>query len=325
MSSSFLDFFFLDASWRNSNVISKVMTSLKPILTFPPDFSKFTTDQWLTVILPPIFYWIYSYIFYLCSVYNITSVELHRIPTNQKMRPPNRITVRHVLFTVLVQHFVQVLSAIALVLVDGPPDFSPGPLHIECIKVLAACFILDSYQYWMHRAMHVNKFLYRHIHSVHHQLTVLYAFGALYNHPLEGFIMDTLGTGLAAVILGLHPRTQVFFFCISTLKTVDDHCGYTLKWDPFQKFFSNNSEYHDLHHWGRGRMFNFSQPFFVHWDKWMNTDYENYLKDQAKKRGEKGPWCLPNQIPKEGEHLLVKNYDVNAPNKPFTAVLEKEE
>jgi sphinganine C4-monooxygenase len=52
---------------------------------------------------------------------------------------------------------------------------------------------MDKWQYFAHRYMHQNKFLYRHVHSQHHRLVVPYAIGALYNHPLEGLLLDTLG------------------------------------------------------------------------------------------------------------------------------------
>ena len=48
-------------------------------------------------------------------------------------------------------------------------------------------------QFWLHRWMHVNTFLYKHMHSHHHRLTVPYAYGALYNHPMEALLLDTLG------------------------------------------------------------------------------------------------------------------------------------
>jgi hypothetical protein len=47
-------------------------------------------------------------------------------------------------------------------------------------------FVMDAWQYVLHRTFHESRFLYKHFHSHHHRLYVPYAFGALYNHPLEG-------------------------------------------------------------------------------------------------------------------------------------------
>ena len=84
-------------------------------------------------------------------------------------------------------------------------------------------------------------------------------------------------------------RQGMCFFTGSTIKTVDDHCGYALPWDPLQHLTSNNAGYHDIHHqsWGikvRSSVFsskgselltptktNFSQPFFTFWDHILGT------------------------------------------------------
>jgi sphinganine C4-monooxygenase len=66
-------------------------------------------------------------------------------------------------------------------------------------------------------------------------------------------------------------RQATLLFTFSTLKTVDDHCGYNLPFDPFQIFFPNNADYHDIHHQAIGIKKNFSQPFFVHWDTILGT------------------------------------------------------
>lgn len=129
-----------------------------------------------------------------------------------------------------------------------------------------------------------------------------YAFGALYNHPVEGLLMDTIGAGLGYKLSGMGTRGAMIFFCFSTLKTVDDHCGYSLPWDPLQRLFWNNARYHDVHHqtWGvkvgfspppplfflfflfsfsRGEreadpgQTNFSQPFLICWDRWLGTQW----------------------------------------------------
>lgn len=63
----------------------------------------------------------------------------------------------------------------------------------------------------------------------------------------------------------------MWFFTGSTIKTVDDHCGYALPWDPLQHLTSNNAGYHDVHHQSWGIKTNFSQPFFTFWDRLLGT------------------------------------------------------
>ena len=98
-----------------------------------------------------------------------------------------------------------------------------------------------------------------------------YAYGALYNHPFEGFLLDTLGTAIAFKIAGMSTRQGLCFFTGSTIKTVDDHCGYALPFDPLQHLTSNNAGYHDVHHQSWGIKSNFSQPFFTFWDRLLGT------------------------------------------------------
>jgi sphinganine C4-monooxygenase len=63
----------------------------------------------------------------------------------------------------------------------------------------------------------------------------------------------------------------MWFFTCSTIKTVDDHCGYALPYDPLQHITSNNAGYHDIHHQSWGIKTNFSQPFFTFWDRLLGT------------------------------------------------------
>ena len=105
-----------------------------------------------------------------------------------------------------------------------------------------------------------------------------YAYGALYNHPVEGFVLDTLGAALGYKFTMLSPRMGMAFFTGSMMKTVDDHCGYALPFDPLQHITSNNAAYHDIHHQSWGIKTNFSQPFFTIWDRWMGTQWEGDVK-----------------------------------------------
>src|ERR1700722_9962114 len=108
-------------------------------------------------------------------------------------------------------------------------------------------FVIDTWQYFLHRLMHSNKFLYKHFHSVHHRLYVPYAFGSLYNHPVEGFLLDSMGAVIAESLSGMTTRQAMLLFSISTCKAVDDHCGDLLPFDPLQLLSRNNADYHDIH------------------------------------------------------------------------------
>lgn len=100
--------------------------------------------------------------------------------------------------------------------------------------------------------------------------------------------MDILGASIAFKLAGMSTRQGICFFTCLTLKTVDDHCGYSLPWDPFQQLTNNNAGYHDIHHqsWGIKVCFlpglsyllsdlcpqtNFSQPCFTFWDRFLGT------------------------------------------------------
>lgn len=56
-------------------------------------------------------------------------------------------------------------------------------------------FVMDAYQYWVHRWMHTNRWLFKHFHSWHHRVYCPYAIGALYNHPVEVCVPLSLPLG----------------------------------------------------------------------------------------------------------------------------------
>ncbi|KEH43611.1 sphingoid base hydroxylase-like protein [Medicago truncatula] len=113
----------------------------------------------------------------------------------------------------------------------------------QIIQIIIAMFVMDTWQYFVHWYMHQNKFLYCHIHSQHHRLVVPYAIGALYNHPIESLLLDTVGGAISFLVSGMTARTAVIFFCFDVVKTVDDHCGLWLPGNIFHLFFQNNTAY----------------------------------------------------------------------------------
>lgn len=69
---------------------------------------------------------------------------------------------------------------------------------------------------------------------------------------MEAFVFDTIGTIGSIAIAQLTTRQAMWFVTLSTMKSLDDHCGYKLPWDPFQWLGEQDTEFHDIHHqsWG---------------------------------------------------------------------------
>ncbi|KAF5178541.1 Sphinganine c4-monooxygenase [Thalictrum thalictroides] len=228
------------------------------------------SDEFLGTIMPIVVYWGYS-----CFYLLLGSFDDYRLHSRKEEDVKNLVSKKTVVKGVLLQQIVQAAVSILLFTVTGNAEgdvadsqYSP---FVLVRQFLIAMFVLDTWQYFMHRYMHHNKFLYRHIHSQHHCLVVPYAFGALYNHPLEGLILDTIGGALSFLLSGMSPRASIFFFSFATIKTVDDHCGLWLPGNLFHVLFKNNTAYHDVHHQLYGSKYNFSQPFFVMWDRILGT------------------------------------------------------
>ncbi|KAF8227534.1 hypothetical protein L208DRAFT_295524 [Tricholoma matsutake] len=265
----------------------------------PSLFARFP-DQYLALAAPIFAYWYLSLFFHYLDISGWKWLEKYRIHESSEVKARNIATRSHVVGFVFLQQVIQTLLGLMWLDVPEATNHTQNmqdiavklrPLlawvavevksednflyfiywwGIPVFQFIAAMFFIDTWQYFLHRSMHINKFLYKHFHSWHHRLYVPYAFGSLYNHPVEGFMLDTLGALFAEILTGMSTRQATLLFVFSTLKTVDDHCGYNLPFDPLQ-LFGNNADYHDIHHQVIGIKSNFSQPFFVHWDYLMGT------------------------------------------------------
>ncbi|XWS69723.1 hypothetical protein CRYUN_Cryun04dG0203600 [Craigia yunnanensis] len=222
------------------------------------------SDELLGIFMPVLVYWIYSGLYVI-----LESFEKYKLHSKKEEEEKNLVSRMTVIKGVLLQQTIQSIVIFLLFKMIGGNDArvdSAGQSSSFIVIVrqfVVAMLVLDTYQYFTHRYMHHNKFLYRHFHSYHHRLVVPYAFGALYSHQVDGFLFDTMGGALSSFFSGMSTRTSTFFFCFSTIKAIDDHCGILIPGNPFHIFFWNNTAFHDVHHQLHGTKYNFSQPFFV--------------------------------------------------------------
>lgn len=243
----------------------------------------YVSDESMGTFAPILVYWLYAGFYQL-----LPPLDKYRLHTRKEEDEKNLVPLRAVIKGVLLQQLVQAVVAELLFRLTSNVNSSviviQPPILIQIMQIIIAMLVMDAWQYFVHRYMHQNKFLYRHIHSHHHRLVVPYAIGALYNHPLEGLLLDTFGGAISYLISGMTARTAMIFFCFAVVKTVDDHCGLWLPGNIFHLLFQNNTAYHDIHHQLQGTKFNYSQPFFPIWDKLLGT----YVPYRLVKRPEGG-------------------------------------
>ncbi|CAD6256741.1 unnamed protein product [Miscanthus lutarioriparius] len=247
---------------------------------------EFFSDEALAIFVPILVYWVYSGMYMALG----QSMDKYRLHSRKEEDSKNLVSKGEVVKGVLLQQLVQAAVSAVVFMLRGDSsstvaydEEAQGSTWHSYLTVAwqfaVAMIVLDGWMYMWHRYMHLNRFLYRHIHSWHHRLVVP-AFGSQYNHPIEGLLNDTLGGALAFVVSGMSPRASIFFFSLSTVKGVDDHCGLLLPGNVFHLCFWNNTAYHDVHHQLRGSRFNFSQPFFVTWDKVFGTHMPYLLEER---------------------------------------------
>ncbi|KAL9687363.1 hypothetical protein QQ045_031763 [Rhodiola kirilowii] len=144
--------------------------------------------------------------------------EKYRLHTRDDEDVKNLVPKGEVVKGVLFQQLVQAFVAALLFTVTGNDEGTgtasgqQSSIFITARQFFIAMLVLDTWQYSVHRYMHVNKFLYRHFHSQHHRLIVPYAYGALYNHPVEGLLLDTVEGAQSFLASGMTPRTSFYFY-----------------------------------------------------------------------------------------------------------------
>ena len=122
----------------------------------------------------------------------------------------------------------------------------PFPKHI--LKFIALILIMNLFFSIFHYTCHVNKFLYRHIHYLHHTLIYSDGMGALYTHPLEQIFVNLLPIVLSILIVQPNLFLAHFFVAFVSWGTVQSHNNYK----------KNTKKSHISHH--RYLIYNYDNP-----------------------------------------------------------------
>lgn len=229
-------------------------------------------DKVLAVTVPFFVYWLTALFYEAVSRLPASWLKNHRLHSEAEGKQYNLVPRWKVVSTVLAQHVFQMMLGVAFYSEGG--DTSNRTFAEEALRFVGAMLCLDAWQFAFHKLMHEVDWLYKHVHSWHHSIYVPYAYAALYQHPFEMFIMDTLSGLVAVEATGCAPTTAMLFWSLSYMKTVSDHSSLKFPFNPFNLPGLNNAEYHDVHHNPRGFTLNYSQPYFTHWDQLLGS-YKN--------------------------------------------------
>ncbi|KAM0825694.1 hypothetical protein ACQ4PT_069382 [Festuca glaucescens] len=234
------------------------------------------SDDYVAAVVPILVYWGYSGVHAALGHGHV--MDKYRLNTKAEEDSRNTVSKRAVLANVLIQHLMQLLAVTVLTPVIAGKGVGAAPSatsssYLTAARQIAVTIVLyDVYRYAWHRLAHRSRFLYRHLHSWHHRLVVPYAFGAKYGHPVEALIADTAGASLAILLSGMSssPRATAVFLSLCNVKGIDNHCGLCLLPRRLQSLW-NGAAYHGVHHLPRGVRYNFSDLFFVTWDRAFGT------------------------------------------------------
>ncbi|KFK43051.1 hypothetical protein AALP_AA1G071800 [Arabis alpina] len=124
----------------------------------------------------------------------------------------------------------------------------PLPSWKEVAAQLLFYFIIEDFVfYWGHRILH-SKWLYKNVHSVHHEYATPFGLTSEYAHPAEILFLG-FATIVGPALTGPHLITLWLWMVLRVLETVEAHCGYHFPWSlsNFLPLYGG-ADFHDYHH-----------------------------------------------------------------------------
>lgn len=137
--------------------------------------------------------------------------------------------------------FVLIFSRLIDEWIDSNPDNLPSPW--TAARDLMAFLIVEEVGfYFSHLALH-TRFLYQHVHKVHHEFHASIAPAAEYAHPLEFLLSNVSPLFAGPILMRSHIVTWWWWTTIALLDTLHSHSGYDFPFSP-----TSTSVKHEYHH-----------------------------------------------------------------------------
>jgi Delta7-sterol 5-desaturase len=131
-----------------------------------------------------------------------------------------------------------------------------GGYHWYLPMLLIYFALVEVGIYWMHRTLHTNKWLYKHIHMKHHQYNkaeTLTPWASIAFHPLDG-LLQASPYFFVTFIIPCHYLTHVTMLFFTAVWATYIHDAMDWNLDPIM-----GSKYHTVHH--THYIYNYGQVF----------------------------------------------------------------
>ena len=202
----------------------------------------------------------------------------HRVISGWPSRADLRREITYSLSSLLV---VSAGSAVLLAeVVSGWGKIYDDPLQYGRAWLLAslpvAIILHDFYFYWTHRLLH-TRWLFRHVHGVHHRSREPSPWAALSFHPVEALIQGA-PLALMVLVIPLNDTVVVAYLVHQMLRNAIGHGSVEVlpRWFARHWFWGRfaTTTHHHLHHeTARGNY----GLWFTWWDRWHGTERADYL------------------------------------------------
>ena len=172
-------------------------------------------------------------------------------PERLEWRPRRDDVKTDLAFLVLVQVGLQrLLATLCVLLISakmhalGPSNWWPHswPLAAQVITMVLA---VDFIRYWLHRACHQSKVLWR-LHEVHHAPNILYTLNVGRFHPIEKSLQFCCDT-VPFLLLGVAPEVIAGYFLLYATNGFFQHSNLRLRYG-WLNYLVGSAETHRWHH-----------------------------------------------------------------------------
>lgn len=113
------------------------------------------------------------------------------------------------------------------------------------VQVLLMVLLADFLRYWLHRAAHTNKYLWR-LHSVHHSVEQLYWLNTARFHPLEK-ILQMMMDSLPFLLMGVDEKVLALYYIAYATNGFLQHSNIQLRFGILN-YVIGSAELHRWHH-----------------------------------------------------------------------------